>query len=90
MSTDKSAHSSKVDIFKKLKLEMFDWSEYRLSLWLPLSLREKLDMLLHERIEEEMEMMIFLLEQEYDLSGNIGNSDRIDLILERSLDAQIF
>lgn len=69
---------------------MFVEGEYRLSLWLPLTLKEKLDMILHQRSEEEMEIMLFLLDQEYDLSNNIGNSDRMDLLLERSLDALIF
>ena len=43
----KGGERSKFEIYKKLKEEIFDESEYRLSLWLPLSRDEKLDMILH-------------------------------------------
>ncbi len=47
-------------------------------------------MLLHERIEEEMEIMLFMLDQEYDISSNITNNEKFDTIVERSLDYQIY
>lgn len=77
-------------IFKKLKKELYDETEYRMQLWLPLTLTEKLDMMLHQRNNHELHMMIHLLDQEYDLSSNIGTCDRIDLMLESSLDDLIF
>jgi hypothetical protein len=78
------------EIYRKLSQEMYDDTEYRLSLWLPLTLKEKIDMIMHQRIEDELEIMLYLLEQEYDLMGNIGNSDKMDLLMERSLDGLIF
>jgi len=35
------------EIYKRLVTETYDASEYRLPLWLPLSLEQKLDMVLH-------------------------------------------
>lgn len=61
-----------------------------MSLWLTLTLKEKLEMLVHQRIMPELELMHFLLEAEYDLSKNIGNSDKMDLQMERTLDQQIY
>ena len=59
-------------------------------LWLPLSLEEKAQMFLSQRIEQEADLMILLLEQEYQLSENLGNSDKLDVLLERKLDLQIY
>jgi len=47
-----------------LATETYDPAEYRLPLWLPLSLEQKLDMILHQRIPEEVEMMQFLVDEE--------------------------
>lgn len=43
--------------YLELATETYDPAEYRLPLWLPLSLEQKLDMILHQRIPEEVEMM---------------------------------
>jgi|LauGreDrversion4_2_1035121.scaffolds.fasta_scaffold1046718_1 hypothetical protein len=59
-------------------------------LWLPLSLEEKAQMFLSQRIEQEADLMILLLEQEYQLSENLGNSDKLDVLLERKLDLLIY
>ena len=85
-----SPNSSRIELYKKLTDKVYEQGEYRMSLWLPLALKEKLDMIMHQRIEGEIEIMVFLLDQEYELQSNIGNSDKIDLALERSLDSQIF
>lgn len=77
-------------LYKKLKNDVFDEGEYRLSLWLPLTIKEKIDMMLHQRVEDEMEIMLFLLESEFDLNQNVSNNDRFEMMVERSLDVQIF
>lgn len=84
------ASSSGIDLYIKLKTEMYDDNEQRLSLWLPLSINEKLDMIMHQRNPDEMEIMIYLLNQEYNLTENFGISEKFDTLLERSLDLQVF
>jgi len=69
---------------------MYDDHEERMSLWLPLSLKDKLNMILHQRNNQEFEIMLMLLDQEYNLAENYGMSERIDFILERSVDFSIF
>jgi len=69
---------------------MYDDHEERMSLWLPLSLKDKLNMIMHQRNPEEVEIMLMLLDQEYNLTENYGMSERIDFLLERSVDIQIF
>jgi hypothetical protein len=58
------------EIYKKLVTETYDLSEYRLPLWLPLSIEQKLDMILHERVDEEVEMMQFLIDEELGCGQN--------------------
>ena len=82
----KNKKMSKLAIYRKLKEEMFEDTEYRLSLWLPLTLQQKLDMVMHQKSEEEIEFMLFLIDQEFNLSSNLGNSDLTSTHLERSLD----
>ncbi len=65
---------------------MYDDHEERMSLWLPLSLKDKLNMILHQKNNQEFEIMLMLLDQEYNLAENYGMSERIDFILERSVD----
>eukprot|EP00347_Sterkiella_histriomuscorum_P005839 403355073 len=88
--TKKGGGNVKFEIYKKLQGEIFDESEYRLSLWLPLTQQQKLDMILHQRIEEEMEIMIFLLDEEIEQTKNMAANNLIDLQIERALDSQIF
>ena len=49
-------------LFSKLKNEMYDDHEERMSLWLPLSLKDKLNMIMHQRNPEEVEIMLMLLD----------------------------
>jgi hypothetical protein len=49
-------------LFSKLKNEMYDDQEERMSLWLPLSLKDKLNMIMHQRNPEEAEIMLMLLD----------------------------
>ena len=51
-------------IYLQLVTETYDNGEYRLPLWLPLSLEQKLDMMLHQRILPEVEIMQFLIDEE--------------------------
>ncbi|CDW74117.1 polycystic kidney disease 2-like 1 [Stylonychia lemnae] len=86
----KEGQKQKFEIYKKLKDEIFDESEYRLSLWLPLSRQEKLDMILHQRVEEEMEIMIFMLDEELEHTKSIKSNQEVDVEIERAFDQQIF
>lgn len=43
-------------------------------------------MVMHQKSEEEIEFMLFLIDQEFNLSSNLGNSDLTSTHLERSLD----
>ena len=63
----KETNTADFQLYEKLKDDIFDETEQRLTLWLPLSYEQKVDMILHQRIEEEMEIMVLLLEQELDL-----------------------
>ena len=49
-------------MFSKLKNEMYDDQEERMSLWLPLTLKDKLNMIMHQRNPEEVEIMLMLLD----------------------------
>jgi hypothetical protein len=42
-----SKNQSRIELFKKLKDDIFNEKEYRLSLWLTLTFKEKLEMLVH-------------------------------------------
>lgn len=44
---EKKGQNPIFNIFKKLSEEIFDDTEYRLSLWLPLTQDQKLDMIMH-------------------------------------------
>ena len=44
--------------FKHLKRDLYDGTSNRMPLWLPLTLEEKLSMLMHERVDEEFEMIV--------------------------------
>ena len=46
----------------------------RLSLWILLTQKEKLDMLAHQMIEQEAQMMAFLLEAEYGAEITLKNT----------------
>lgn len=51
---------------------------------------EKLDMMLHQRVDIEMKIMLYLVDMEYGFKENPGTSEKLDIKLERSLDAQIY
>jgi len=53
-------------------------------------MEEQLDMVMHQRLKPELDLMLRLLDQEYDLTNSISAGDKMDLQLERSLDNQIF
>lgn len=78
-----------------LATETYDPAEYRLPLWLPLSLEQKLDMILHQRIPEEVEMMQFLVDEECGCGQNqqargLKKYEDVDKTLERALDGLAF
>lgn len=80
------------NVFKNLVTETFDQTEYRLPLWLPLSLEQKLDMVLHQRVDEEVEMMQFLIDEELGCGLNqeatsLKKYDTVDKMLEQALDS---
>lgn len=82
-------------MFLKLVNETFDQGEYRLSLWLPLSLEQKLDMLLHQTIPEECELMQFLIDEEqgcgfHQQAASLKKLEEVDKIVEQVLDGQVF
>lgn len=75
------------NVFKNLVTETFDQAEYRLPLWLPLSLEQKLDMILHQRVDEEVEMMQFLIDEELGCglsqeATSLKKYDTVDKMLE--------
>ena len=83
------------EIYKRLVTQTYDPSEYRLPLWLPLSLEQKLDMILHQRIDEEVEMMQFLIDEElgcgqHQRASALKRYEEVDRMLERALDGLIF
>jgi len=82
--------ASREQVYYYLKEHLYDELEYRLPLWLPLTLAEKLDMLMHQRIDEEMEIMIFLIQQEYELDSSWQDVLKVDVMIERALDRQIY
>jgi hypothetical protein len=49
-------------------------------------MEEQLDMVMHQRLKPELDLMLRLLDQEYDLTNSISAGDKMDLQLERSLD----
>ena len=65
-----------VDIYENMVNVVFDKNEQRLPLWMLMSYDQKLDMLMHERIEEEAEIMQFLIDVEYNLSRNLVSNER--------------
>ena len=89
MMSGKTGHPQ-LKVFMRLAEEEFGASEYRLSLWLPLTLEQKLDMILNQRMEEEMELMIFLVEEEMEVHKSLKNNGKIEVMLEKAFDSQIF
>lgn len=81
---------NKIKVYLDLVDKEFDEKEYRLSLWLPLSIEEKLDMILNQKIEEEMEIMVFLVEEEQEVFKMIKNNEALEILLEKAFDSQIF
>ena len=81
---------SNLEIFEQLNLRMYDPNEQRLQLWLLLPQNEKLDMMLHQRVDIEMKIMLYLVDMEYNFQENPGVSEKLDIKLERSLDSQIY
>lgn len=89
-------HFIDFQIYQRLVEETYDkFSEYRLPLWLPLSLEQKLDMLMHQRLDEEVEMMQFLLDEELGCgqkqnAASLKKYEDVDKMLEKALDSLIF
>ena len=85
---------TKFDIYKALKKSYGDESEQRMSLWLPLTTEEKADMILNQRIPEEMEMMLLMLDHEMDGSilstKSLFESNQLGIMVERALDMQVY
>ena len=44
-------------------------------------------MLLHQRVDEEMRIMLFLLDQEYGFRQNPSVSEKLNILLERAMDS---
>ena len=62
--------------------------EERLPLWMLMSQREKLDMLAHQCIDQEAQIMNFLIEVEYGAENNFrseGKNLKLDILLEDAL-----
>jgi len=56
-----------------------------------LTLEEKLDMISHELVHEEAEIMSFLIEQEYAvLDNNMTSINKLDMLMEGAVKHQIF
>ena len=92
---EEGEHRIDFEIYKRLVTQTYDPSEYRLPLWLPLSLEQKLDMILHQRIDEEVEMMQFLIDEELGCgqqprAAALKRYEEVDKMLERALDGLIF
>ena len=82
-------------IYMSLAKDKYDPGEYRLPLWLPLTLEQKLDMLLHQRNHEEVEMMQFLIDEEQGCGHNchapsLKKYEEVDKKLEQALDGLLF
>ena len=74
---------------RKLVIE----EEERLPLWMLMSKEEKLDMLAHECIDSEAQIMGLLIEFEYGAENNFkkeGTNLSVDTMLEKALDQMIF
>ena len=46
--------------------------------------------MLHQRVDMEMKIMLYLVDMEYGFKDNPGTSEKLDIKLERSLDSQIY
>ena len=69
-------------------LELVIEEEERLPLWMLMSKEEKLDMLAHECIDSEAQIMSFLIEFEFGAENNFkkeGKNLHLDQLLESSL-----
>lgn len=67
--------------------------EERLQLWMLLTTREKLDMLFHQVVEHEAQMMCLLLESELGELGvdtNVEQVNAYDNEMEAALDQEIY
>ena len=62
----------------KYIIEGVNYEEERLQLWMLMSLPEKLDMLSHQLIEQEAQIIAFLIENEHgsELNLHIPNMDQ--------------
>ena len=62
--------------------------EERLPLWMLMTMEEKLDMLAHECIDAEAQIMNFLIEFEYGAENNFKNQGgklQLDTLFEKAL-----
>lgn len=92
--TDFGSYSmrQKLQLFKDVLSLVID-EEERLPLWMMMSQREKLDMLAHECIDQEAQIMNFLIEVEYGAENNFrieGKNLKLDILLEDALNQMIF
>ena len=97
---DEEALASRNGNSKKTKFERYDdvlelviEEEERLPLWMLMSKEEKLDMLAHECIDSEAQIMSFLIEFEYGAENNYkkeGKNLHLDQLLESSLNQMIY
>ena len=74
-------------------LELVIEEEERLPLWMLMTKEEKLDMLTHECIDSEAQIMSFLIEFEYGAENNFrkeGKNLHLDMLLESALDQMIY
>lgn len=85
IKTKSQEKDHKYRLYKGLVRGIIEKTEYRLPLWLPLSLEEKLDMLMHQRNDDEAEMMIFLIENEYEMKEELPNLIKAQKMVESAL-----
>ena len=73
--------------------EEINYEEERLQLWMLLSQNEKLDMLMHQLVEGEAQIMAFLVELEYGAEVFIDAttvSMPLDEMMDKAVENQIF
>ena len=47
-------------------------------------------MIMHQKVPDEFDMMIFLFDAEFHISKSPQNSELVDIMVERALDNQIY
>jgi len=83
---------TKFELYKDV-LSLVINEEERLPLWMLMTKEEKLDMLAHQCIDSEAQILSFLIEFEYGAENNFmaeGKNLQLDLLLEQSLNQMVF